>query len=369
MGRKRMSINKLAKEWKEVLVGQDHAIEKIIPYIVRAQANLNIPNKPIGVFFLMGPSGTGKTKTAETLAELLHGNEKNVLRVDCGEFQMEHEVAKMIGAPPGYLGHKETQPLFTTQKLTALASDKSPFTIILFDEIEKAHPGVWRAILSILDKAILRLGDNNIVSFEKCIIFLSSNVGAHEISNILEPMFGFHEATPSNVVTEGQQKSIEKVGLGAMGKKFPPEFSNRVDEIITYRSLDSEMLTKITNIELKKIQEHIQTRLGNSAFTFTYGKDTVNFITNVGTSLKYGARELKRAVGRFVLNPLADDFVEGRIAPGTIVDCRACNDRIEWDIINPTLNEIIEETETIAEVVPAATEMVVKKTRRAKTTS
>lgn len=358
-----MNISQLSQIWKTLLIGQDHAIDKITPYLVRAQANLNAPGKPIGVFFLMGPTGCGKTKSAETLAELLHGNEKNILRVDCGEFQMEHEVAKIIGAPPGYLGHRETQPVFTQQKLNAIASDKSPFSIILFDEIEKAHPGVWRAILGILDKAVLRLGDNSQTNFEKCIIFLSSNVGTKEISNLLSPGFGFMEAHPVNKVTDTQQKTIEKIGLGAMTKKFPPEFQNRVDEIITYRSLDKNALSLITEIELTKIRRHIQERLGSMSFTFIYEKDTIDFITNIGTSIKFGARELKRTLGRYILNPLADNFVDGKISQGSLVKCKVVNNQIEWIIEAPAAKS---DEEEFVFSTAAAESTTVKKTRRAK---
>lgn len=363
MGRKKgMSINQLSQAWKALIIGQDAAIDKITPYLIRAQANLNAPNRPIGIFFLMGPTGTGKTKTAETLAELLHGHEKYILRIDCGEFQMEHEVAKMIGAPPGYLGHRETQPIFTQQKLNAIVSEKCPFNIILFDEIEKAHPGVWRVILGILDKAQLRLGDNTIVNFENSIIFFSSNIGAKEIGDLLEPKFGFGETIILKKVSETQQKAIEKIGLGSMSKKFPPEFSNRIDEIISYRSLNTETLTKITEIELQKIQKHIQERLGTTFFAFTYKQDTVNFLTATGTSLKYGARELKRALGRYILNPLSDDFVEGKISSGNLLLCKVVDDHIEWDISEAPLEIAV--PEVVAEVVVSAT--TEKKVRRAK---
>ena len=363
-----MSINQLSTAWKSLIVGQDQAIDKITPYIVRAQANLNAPGKPIGVFFLMGPTGTGKTKTAESLAELLHGSEKNLIRVDCGEFQMEHEVAKIIGAPPGYLGHRETQPIFTQQKINASMTDKCQVSVILFDEIEKAHPGVWRAILGILDKAQLRLGDNSTVSFEKCIIFLSSNVGAKEIGNVLSPVFGFREAHPVNEVTDSQQKAIEKIGLGAMAKKFPPEFSNRVDEIITYRSLDKDVLQRITEMEMTKITNHIQERLGTLSFVFSYGADTIEYLT-AGTNIKYGARELKRVLSRYILNPLADDFVDGKIASGSTVKCKVVNDHIEWDIIDAPLETAQDEGEEVAAVSVPAETGTGKKTRRAKITS
>jgi ATP-dependent Clp protease ATP-binding subunit ClpA len=283
---------------------------------------------------------------------------------------MEHEAAKIIGAPPGYLGHRETQPIFTQAKVNAVSSTKSPFSIILFDEIEKAHPGVWRAILGILDKATLRLGDNTQVNFEKCVIFLSSNVGAKEISNLLEPHFGFDVTASTTEVTEAQQKAIEKIGLGSMSKKFPPEFENRVDEIITYRNLNHDTLSKITDMELRKIQTHIAVRLGPQAFTFAYGDDTLEFLTTTGTSIKYGARELKRTLGRHILNPLADDFVDGRISPNSIVSCRVDTDHIVWDITEARIDVVSEpaELEAAAAAAAAANEgSSVRKTRRAKT--
>lgn len=364
MGRKKaMSINQLSQAWKAIIIGQDSAIDKITPYIIRAQAGLNAPGRPVGNFFLMGPTGTGKTKTAESLAELLHGSDKMILRVDCGEYQMEHEVAKMIGAPPGYLGHRETQPLFTQPKVNAIASEKSPFSIILFDEIEKAHPGVWRIILGVLDKGLLRLGDNSSVSFERCIIFLSSNVGAKEIGAMLDPCFGFTEAHQHDLVTDVQQTAIEKIGRGAMTKKFPAEFTNRVDEIIVYRSLTHDALLKITEIELKKVQDHVFSKLGAASFNFEYGEDTLEFLTELGTSIKYGARELKRVLGRYILNPLADDVVEGRIPPMSHVRCKVSGDHIIWDINPP---DPAEEQELLsAEVAAAAAEgSSIKKTRR-----
>ena len=180
-----MKSDELAESWKKMLVGQDHAIDRVVPYVARAMARLSPPNRPLGVFVMLGPTGTGKTRTAETLAELLHGSEKNMLRIDCGEFQNEHEVAKLLGAPPGYLGHRETQPLNTAAKLTATTSDKSSISIVLFDEIEKAASALWRTLLGVLDKGVLRLGDNSVVNFENTLIFMSSNVGAREISEML----------------------------------------------------------------------------------------------------------------------------------------------------------------------------------------
>src|SRR6202162_2562821 len=153
----------LAALLSQKVVGQPAVSDIIVPYIQMFQAGLAPEGRPIGVFLLLRPTGTGKTKTVEALAEVLHGSEKNLLKVDCGEFQMEHEVAKLIGAPPGYLGHRETQPILTQQKLNAVTTDRCSLSLVLFDEIEKAAPSMTRLLLGVLDKGILRLGDNSTV--------------------------------------------------------------------------------------------------------------------------------------------------------------------------------------------------------------
>jgi ATP-dependent Clp protease ATP-binding subunit ClpA len=285
------------------------------------------PSHPIGNFFLLGPTGTGKTRTAETLAEVLHNDEKKLLKVDCGEYHLEHETAKLIGAPPGYLGHKETQPLLSQPRVNAVASEKCDISIILFDEIEKAHASFWRVLLGVMDKATIRLGDNQTVSFEKCILFLSSNVGAKEMSDMFLTRMGFPGATAN--------QSLEKIGASAMSKKFPPEFPNRLDETITYKTLDDAALTAITTLEIKKVQNQILSRLGVRTFHLVYGKDIIQFLTERGTSKQYGAREIKRTLARYLWNPLSNDFVDELIRPGCYVYCRVENDAIVWDVQEP----------------------------------
>src|SRR5215475_15298944 len=160
------------------VVGQPAAMQCIVPYVYMFQAGLAPEGRPAGVCLLLAPTGTGKTRTVEAIAEILHGSAKNLVKIDCGEFQMEHEVAKLIGAPPGYLGHRETVPMLTQQQLTAVTSEGCDLSLVLFDEIEKAAPSLTQLLLGVLDKAILRLGDNTSVNFERCLIFLTSNLGA-----------------------------------------------------------------------------------------------------------------------------------------------------------------------------------------------
>src|SRR5579862_9770372 len=181
----------LLEELTVRVVGQPQALTQIVPYVQMHQAGLSPEGRPAGVFLLLGPTGTGKTRTVEALADVLHGREKHMLKVDCGEFQMEHEVAKLIGAPPGYLGHRETPPMLTQQKLGSVTSESSDLALVLFDEIEKAAPSMTRLLMGVLDKAALRLGDNNSVNFEKSLVFLTSNLGAREMLREINPEFGF----------------------------------------------------------------------------------------------------------------------------------------------------------------------------------
>ena len=225
------------------IVGQPDAMATIVPYVQMHQAGLAPAGRPVGVFLLLGPTGTGKTKTVEALADVLHGSEKNVLKVDCGEFQMEHEVAKLIGAPPGYLGHRETQPLLTQQKVSAVSSERSNLSIVLFDEIEKAAPSMTRLLLGVLDKAILRLGDNTTVNFEKTLIFLTSNLGAHAMRKQINPDFGFEALVPRRIAEVGGK--LRQIGAGAVRRKFSPEFVNRIDSVITYLPLNGDALARI----------------------------------------------------------------------------------------------------------------------------
>src|SRR6266446_1409876 len=246
------------------VVGQPAATRVIVPYIQMFQAGLAPEGRPVGVFLLLGPTGTGKTKTVEALADILHGSEKNLLKVDCGEFQMEHEVAKLIGAPPGYLGHRETQPMLNQQKLNSVTSEKCNLSLVLFDEIEKAAPSMTRLLLGVLDKGLLRLGDNSTVNFEKSLVFLTSNLGAREMMREINPEFGF-QSVKGNVRTDLSSK-LENIALVAVRKRFSPEFVNRIDCIITYRPLTSESLSAILDKHITDLQAHVNTRLGNRSF-------------------------------------------------------------------------------------------------------
>src|SRR5579871_5242800 len=255
-------VEDLSAILSQKVVGQPAATHVIVPYIQMYQAGLAPEGRPVGIFLLLGPTGTGKTKTVEALAEVLHGSEKNVLKVDCGEFQMEHEVAKLIGAPPGYLGHRETQPMLTQQKLNAVTTEKCNLSLVLFDEIEKAAPSMTRLLLGVLDKGILRLGDNSTVNFEKSLVFLTSNLGAREMLREINPDFGFQSASGGGTRDDLSNK-LQGIALVSVRKKFSPEFINRIDHVITYRPLDAESFSAITDHEIAGLQNHVNTRLGS----------------------------------------------------------------------------------------------------------
>src|SRR5277367_2178694 len=314
----------LSRILSQKVVGQPDATRVIVPYIQMFQAGLSPEGRPVGVFLLLGPTGTGKTKTVEALAEVLHGSAKNILKVDCGEFQMEHEVAKLIGAPPGYLGHRETQPMLTQQKLNAVTSEKSNLSLVPFDEIEKAAPSMTRLLLGVLDKGVLRLGDNSSVNFEKSLVFLTSNLGAREMLREINPDFGFQSAQGADRVD--LTGKLQNIGLMAVRKRFSPEFVNRIDCIITYQPLTPEALSAILDHQITDLQNHVNTRLGPRCFTIEVPFETRQWLIEKGTSSEYGARELKRTIHKFLTQPLATLVAKNQVEPGSRVRVEKAND-------------------------------------------
>src|SRR6266550_4474467 len=275
----------LAAQLSHKVVGQPAVSDIIVPYIQMFQAGLAPEGRPVGVFLLLGPTGTGKTKTIEALAEVLHGSQKNMLKVDCGEFQMEHEVAKLIGAPPGYLWHRETQPMLTQQKLNSVTSEKCALSLVLFDEIEKAAPSMTRLLLGVLDKGVLRLGDNSTVTFEKSLVFLTSNLGAREMMHEINPEFGFQSA--KSATRPDLTGKLQNIALVAVRKRFSPEFVNRIDCIITYQPLTPESLSAILDQQIVDLQNHVNTRLGNRSFMLDVPFETRQYLLRKGTSSEY----------------------------------------------------------------------------------
>jgi ATP-dependent Clp protease ATP-binding subunit ClpA len=321
-------VEDLTAVLSQKVVGQPAATKVIVPYIQMFQAGLAPEGRPVGVFLLLGPTGTGKTKTIEALAEVLHGSAKNLLKIDCGEFQMEHEVAKLIGAPPGYLGHRETQPMLTQQKLNSVTSEKNAISLVLFDEIEKAAPSMTRLLLGVLDKGVLRLGDNSTVNFEKSLVFLTSNLGAREMMREINPEFGFQSVQTAE--RADLTSKLQNIALVAVRKRFSPEFVNRIDCIITYQPLTPESLSAILDQQIVDLQSHVNTRLGNRSFTLDVPFETRQFLLKKGTSAEYGARELNRTIHRYLTQPLATMVATNQVNAGARVrvDVNEADDKL-----------------------------------------
>jgi len=310
---------------KRKVVGQTSALQYITPYIQMYEAGLNPADRPAGIFLLLGPTGTGKTRTVEALAEILHGSSKHLVKVDCGEYQSDHEVAKLIGAPPGYIGHRESKPLLTQERLLGAVTPGCDLALVLFDEIEKAAPAVTTLLLGILDRATLRQGDNTVVNFEKTLIFLTSNLGAREMAKEARPEIGF--ATPDSRPAAELSARLETIGLAAVRKRFSPEFVNRIDVVITYQPLDTQAFAEIVDHHLAELQRHVHRRLGERSFDIEVSRAARQLLLEKGASQEYGARELKRTIHRMLTQPLATLVADQQVEPGGRVHVDVAGDR------------------------------------------
>ena len=287
------------------VIGQDRAVRSIASLYQVFQAGMTNPTRPLGTMLFLGPTGAGKTHVVEAAAEVLFGDRNAVIKIDCAEFQHSHEIAKLIGSPPGYLGHRETAPMLTQENLEKHRTERDPFTLVLFDEIEKASDSLWQLLLGILDKATLTLGDNRRVDFSQTMIFMTSNLGSKEMSELITGSIGFAPAPSSSLIENDLDQKIYRTALEAARKRFSPEFMNRIDKVVVFRSLKHEQLRQILDLELKAVQRRIDEGAGER-FTFLLTEEAKEFLLSEGIELRYGARHLKRAVERFLVNPLAN---------------------------------------------------------------
>lgn len=285
------------------VIGQDAAVEKVAEVYQMFLAGLNPPNRPLGNLLFLGPTGSGKTHVVEAVAETLSGDSRACLKIDCAEFQHSHEIAKLIGSPPGYLGHRETHPALTQEALNQWHTPKLKLSLLLFDEIEKASDALWQLLLGILDKATLTLGDNRRVDFSRCLIFMTSNLGAKEMNNIAAGGLGFRHRLPD--VDARFDERVSHAAQEAARRKFSPEFMNRIDNVVVFQALRPEHLQRILDIELGLVQQRIMQATGSPQFAFTCTPEVKMFLLHEGTDPKYGARHLKRAIERLVVFPLA----------------------------------------------------------------
>ncbi len=314
-----------AVEFEEALrakiVRQEEAVQAMVDLYQVFCAGLNSPGRPVGSFLFLGPTGSGKTRIVEAAAEILFGDARAVIKVDCGEFQHSHEISKLIGSPPGYLGHRETHPLITQEALVASHTDKRKLSFLLFDEIEKANDALWQLLLGMLDRATLTLGDNRRVDLSRTVIFMTSNLGGAEIAELIHGGMGFIQ--PEDKPMAGLDEKVARTAVEAARRKFSPEFMNRLDKVVVFRSLNREQLAEVLQIELGQLQQRVL-ETHNGQFLFRMTDAGREFLLCEGTDQRYGARHLKRAIERHVVFPLANLLATGQVKAGDML----C---IDWD--------------------------------------
>jgi ATP-dependent Clp protease ATP-binding subunit ClpA len=302
-----------------LVVGQDEAVEQIVNIYQMYLTGLAAPNRPVGNFLFLGPTGSGKTRTVEATAEALVQNPRAVIKIDCAEFQHSHEIAKLIGSPPGYLGHRETHPLLSQEVINQHHTDTVKLSFILFDEIEKASDALWNLLLGILDKATLTLGDNRKVDFSRAMIFMTSNLGASEMSALISPKLGFGKncvEPVENGTAEQVSKKMSRSGIEAARRKFTPEFMNRIDKVVVFKPLGTPELRKILDLELGQVQQRVLQSPAEKAFVFTVSNSGKDFLLAEGTDIKYGARHLKRVIQQHLVHPLSNLLATNQVMSG-----------------------------------------------------
>jgi ATP-dependent Clp protease ATP-binding subunit ClpB len=318
-------VEQLEAGLRQRVVGQDEAVRQILNIYQMFLAGMSSARRPIGNYLFLGPTGTGKTRLVEAVAECLVGSPDAVIKIDCAEYQHSHEIAKLVGSPPGYLGHRETPGLLQQRALNKYHTDRLRLSFVLFDEIEKASDALWNLLLGIMDKATLTLGDNSTVDFTRCMIFMTSNVGASEIGTILNPRLGFlcgetHRRQEAGEMEEEVYGKIAKASVEAARKRFTPEFMNRIDQVVVFHPLEEPELFQIVDLELKGVQRRVFESLKENAFLFYASDSAKRFLLNEGTDLRYGARHLKRAIERHVVFPISSLITTQQIRPEDLVE-------------------------------------------------
>jgi ATP-dependent Clp protease ATP-binding subunit ClpB len=317
----------LAKKLRSRVVGQEEAIQHIVRTYQSYLAGLSLAGRPIGNFLFLGPTGSGKTRLVEATAECLLGDRSAVIKIDCAEFQHSHEISKLIGSPPGYLGHRETHPALSQEVLNRYHTESVKLSVVLFDEIEKASDALWNLLLGILDKATLTLGDNRRVDFSQAMIFMTSNLGAAEMNAMLRPKLGFasRETERQQAIGAIDPKLSDKMshaGLEAARRKFAPEFMNRIDKTVIFQPLGAGELRRILQIELDEVQERIEKTRAGERFLINVSDSARDFLLMEGTDVRYGARPLKRAIERLLVQPLSNLIVTGQIRQSDCIRVR-----------------------------------------------
>src|SRR6266545_116616 len=303
------------------IVGQERAVRRMSGLYQIFLAGMNPPNRPIGTLLFLGPTGSGKTRVVEAAAEVLFGDANAVIKIDCAEFQHSHEISKLIGSPPGYLGHRETSPLLSQENLDRFKTEETPLSLVLFDEIEKASDALWNLLLGILDKGTLTLGDNRRVDFSRCVIVMTSNLGAREMSELVDGGIGFTSAQRSHGLTDWGNKIDEKIqrtAVQAACRNFSPEFMNRIDKVVVFHSLNEHHLRQILELELSALQDRIMSS-ANTKFVFHCSDAVKEMLLREGVDYRYGARHLKRSIERLLVLPISNLLATGQVDLGDLI--------------------------------------------------
>ncbi|HRH24845.1 MAG TPA: AAA family ATPase, partial [Candidatus Paceibacterota bacterium] len=313
----RTKLANMEAELRKRVVGQDQAIERVAQVLRRSRAGISDPNRPIGSFIFLGPTGVGKTELTKALAQFMFNDDKALIRVDMSEYMERHAVSKLVGSPPGYIGHDEAG------QLTEAVRHK-PYSVVLFDEIEKAHPEVFNILLQVLDDGILTDSKGRRVNFKNTIIIMTSNIGSQFIQKM--ESIGFHNNTEAVEYTQMKDK-VE----GALKDHFKPEFLNRIDEVVVFDILSAEAIKEIVGLRIKSVLS----RLEEKGIEIKITDEALSFLARVGYNPQYGARPLNRLVQTKVLNPIAERIIKQTVLPGDVVTVSVAND----DIVVSTNNK------------------------------
>ena len=298
------------------IIGQDEAVKAVADLYQTFRAGLNSPGRPLGTLLFLGPTGAGKTRVAEATAEVLFGDPKAIIKIDCAEFQHSHEISKLLGSPPGYVGHREGYLPITQETLAAYHTDKLKVSLLLFDEIEKASEALWQLLLGILDKATFTLGDGRRVDLSQTIIFMTSNLGGRRIIEMMSGGIGF--ARPPSGEQPRVEHKAEQTATEAASRNFAPEFMNRIDKVVVFHPLRTDQLQQILEIELDMVQQRVL-QAGKVRFLFQLTPNARMFLLAEGTDVNYGARHLKRALERHLVHPLANLVGSEQVSVGDVI--------------------------------------------------
>ncbi|MBR5919003.1 MAG: ATP-dependent Clp protease ATP-binding subunit, partial [Prevotella sp.] len=298
----------MAEELKKEVVAQDKAIDKMVKAIQRNRVGLREPNHPIGVFMFLGPTGVGKTYVAKKLAEVMFGSADSLIRIDMSEYTEAFNTSRLIGAPPGYVGYEEGGQL--TERVR-----RKPYSIVLLDEIEKAHPNVYNMLLQVLDEGRLTDGNGRLIDFRNTVIILTSNAGTRQLKEFGRGV-GFTAGGNAGLsIDEKDKEHARSIVQKALSKQFAPEFLNRLDEIITFDQLDLEAIKRIVEIELKGLYKRIE----DMGYKLEISDAAKEFVATKGYDVQFGARPLKRAIQNYVEDLVCERIIDGDLSEGSVI--------------------------------------------------